>query len=140
MPEEYRIWKEKIDAIENKKKSHPHGKHDHHADKHGAAASHAESGHGGSKAKASKEREKDADGNAVPEIVYATHAEALEAFHELLNSKKVSANAKMKEVLDLCQDDPRWDAMKILSQGDKKQALAEYQVILFTLTYRPSAD
>jgi hypothetical protein len=64
----------------------------------------------------------------VPLIVYATHAEAVEALHELFNSKKVSANAKMKEVLELCQDDPRWDSLKILSQGDKKQGLAEYQV------------
>lgn len=73
-------------------------------------------------------REKESE-EAVPQIVYASHAEALEAFHEILNSKKVSANAKMKEVLDLCQNDPRWDSLKILSQGDKKQGLAEYQVL-----------
>ena len=65
----------------------------------------------------------------MPLIVYATHAEAVEALHELFNSKKVSANAKMKEVLDLCQNDPRWDSLKNLSQGDKKQGLAEYQVL-----------
>jgi hypothetical protein len=33
---------------------------------------------------------------------------------------------KMKEVQDLCQSDPRWNALK--TAGDKKQALAEYQV------------
>jgi pre-mRNA-processing factor 40 len=32
----------------------------------------------------------------------------------------------MKEVQDLCQHDARWEALK--SQGEKKQALAEYQV------------
>ena len=74
-------------------------------------------------------REKESEEAAAPQIVYASHAEALEAFHEILNSKKVSANAKMKEVLDLCQNDPRWDSLKILSQGDKKQGLAEYQVL-----------
>ena len=74
-------------------------------------------------------REKESEEAAVPQIVYASHAEALEAFHEILNNKKVSANAKMKEVLDLCQNDPRWDSLKILSQGDKKQGLAEYQVL-----------
>lgn len=81
-----------------------------------------------SKSKASREKDREAEENAEPLIVYATHAEALEAFHELLALKKVSANSKMKEVLELCQDDPRWDALKILSQGDKKQGLAEYQV------------
>jgi hypothetical protein len=33
---------------------------------------------------------------------------------------------KMKEVQDLCQSDPRFNALK--SGGEKKQALAEYQV------------
>ncbi len=39
---------------------------------------------------------------------------------------KVTSIAKMREVQDLCQQDPRWEALK--SQGEKKQALAEYQV------------
>ena len=72
-------------------------------------------------------REKESE-ESVPQIVYASHAEALEAFHEILNSKKISANAKMKEVLEICESDPRWSSLKILSQGDKKQGLAEYQV------------
>ena len=38
----------------------------------------------------------------------------------------MSATAKMREVQDLCQADVRWDALKTM--GEKKQALAEYQV------------
>lgn len=140
MPEEFRIWKEKIDAIEAKKKQvvdHGHSKsHQHH---HAAAASSAAAGvsaEGSSNTttnteKSRKQREKEIEEAAAPQIVYASHAEAVEAFHELLNNKKVSANAKMKEVMDLCQSDPRWDSLKILSQGDKKQGLAEYQVVPF---------
>eukprot|EP00597_Dinobryon_sp_UTEXLB2267_P017114 CAMPEP_0201108498 /NCGR_PEP_ID=MMETSP0812-20130820/61864_1 /ASSEMBLY_ACC=CAM_ASM_000668 /TAXON_ID=98059 /ORGANISM="Dinobryon sp., Strain UTEXLB2267" /LENGTH=1019 /DNA_ID=CAMNT_0047369973 /DNA_START=23 /DNA_END=3082 /DNA_ORIENTATION=+ len=124
MPEEYRIWKEKIEAV-GKKKPTVGGGSKHDANKSAASAASAESKE--SKSKASREKEKEAEENAEPLIVYATHAEALEAFHELLALKKVSANSKMKEVLELCQDDPRWDALKILSQGDKKQGLAEYQ-------------
>lgn len=62
----------------------------------------------------------------VPAIQYASLAEAQEAFKELLASKNVSSTAKMKEVQDMCQSDPRWDALR--TQGEKKQALAEYQV------------
>jgi len=121
MPEEYRIWKEKIEAVGKKKPTGGGSKHN--VDRSAEAAEAKES--------KSKAKEKEAEENAEPLIVYATHAEALEAFHELLALKKVSANSKMKEVLDLCQDDPRWEALKILSQGDKKQGLAEYQVCLY---------
>ena len=39
---------------------------------------------------------------------------------------QVLTTMKMKEVQDLCQSDPRFNALK--SGGEKKQALAEYQV------------
>lgn len=63
---------------------------------------------------------------AAPAIVYASREEAVAAFKALLEDRNVSAIAKMKEVQDACQDDERWLALK--TQGEKKQALAEYQV------------
>lgn len=62
----------------------------------------------------------------LPAIQYASLAQAQEAFKELLAFKNVSSTAKMKEVQDMCQSDPRWDSLR--TQGEKKQALAEYQV------------
>ena len=95
-PEEYISWKEKIDAIENKKKSSS-----------SVAA---------------------ADPVAVPTIVaptYNTKDEAVNAFKELLNDKKISVTMKIAQVQDLCQYDVRWLALP--NQGERKQALAEYQ-------------
>lgn len=48
----------------------------------------------------------------------------------LLADFKVSSTAKAKEVKDLCQDDPRWNALK--TSGERNQAIAEYQVHLST--------
>ena len=59
-------------------------------------------------------------------IVYATTEEAVEAFKAMLTERRVLTTMKMKEVIDLCQSDPRFNALK--SPGEKKQALAEYQV------------
>ena len=44
----------------------------------------------------------------------------------LMTTLQVLTTMKMKEVQDLCQSDPRFNALK--SGGEKKQALAEYQV------------
>lgn len=67
------------------------------------------------------------DDDAAAQVpVYATREEAIEAFKAMLEACDVSAAMKMKEVVDLCQDDPRFNALK--TAGEKKQALAEYQV------------
>ena len=58
--------------------------------------------------------------------VYATHADAVDAFKAMLEEHDVTAVMKMKEVIDLCQKDVRFNALK--GGGEKKQALAEYQV------------
>jgi hypothetical protein len=50
----------------------------------------------------------------------------MEAFKALLTEKKISTSLKFKEVVELCQDDVRFGALK--TAGEKKQALAEYQV------------
>lgn len=100
-PVEYREWREKIEAIEAKatalKGSFP----------------------------SSKEEQKKKGIPTPTTVTYATQAEALEAFYALLDEKKVSATVKVKDVKDICQDDPRWNALK--TTGERNQAIAEYQ-------------
>ena len=101
MPEEYRIWKEKMDSVEKKK-----------------AASESMGSNNIYRVDAIPEK-------VVEPILFATKEEALVAFKELLASKKVSAQANFKDVRDRCQGDGRWFSLE--STGEKKQALAEYQ-------------
>jgi hypothetical protein len=60
-----------------------------------------------------------------PPLVFASLAEATTAFKTLLFDKDISAILKFKDVQDMCQDEPRWNALKTV--GERKQALAEYQ-------------
>lgn len=115
MPEEFRVWKELVDAAEQKKLQQAVTR----------AAEAADASLAASAAEA-KNREA-AAARAVPAVVYSSPQEAAEAFKDLLSDMKVPTIAKMKEVQDLCQQDARWEALK--SQGEKKQALAEYQVL-----------
>eukprot|EP00981_Chlorochromonas_danica_P001225 scaffold268_cov210-Ochromonas_danica.AAC.20 len=109
MPEEYRLWKEKVDAIEKKKSGNM-------SSFTGLAPSR------GGKRGIEAVEESTVKTNTP---IYATAEEAMEAFHALLLAKGISVTAKMKEVQDLCSKDPRWEALK--TQGEKRQALAEYQ-------------
>jgi pre-mRNA-processing factor 40 len=118
MPEEFRLWRERIEAVE-KKKGAGGGSGSLSAKEAALALKAAE-------AKA-REQKKESEAERASSIAYSSTAEALEAFKELLAFKKISVSAKMKEVVDACQDDERWEALKSLSQGDKKQVLAEYQ-------------
>jgi hypothetical protein len=124
MPEEYRVWKEKMDAVEKKKAEQAVAQQAVEAERVAQLKSgkQARSAAGSAAGAASA----DGAGNAAPAIQYGSAAEAAEAFKDLLAEMKVSTIAKMKEVQDLCQHDARWEALK--SQGEKKQALAEYQV------------
>jgi len=119
MPEEYRTWKEKVDALQVKKSIQPSRDSNAHSHNHVHHNNSNTSSHGSSNYTTQST-------SAEPAVVYATYIEASEAFKEMMIEKKVSATAKMKEVQDLCQSDVRWDALK--SMGEKKQALAEYQV------------
>lgn len=95
-PEEYIVWKEKIDAIESKKKSSMF-----------VAA---------------------IDPVTITPMIaptYDSKDEAINAFKELLNDKRVTVTMKIAQVQDLCQSDVRWLALP--NQGERKQALAEYQ-------------
>lgn len=116
MPEEYRLWKEKVDAVEKKKTGNVFSS---------TAPAPSRSGKRGIETVAEENTTKT---NAP---IYATAEEAMEAFQALLLAKSISVTAKMKEVQDLCGKDPRWEALK--TQGEKRQALAEYQVGYFPL-------
>lgn len=131
MPEEYRLWKEKVDALEKKQQEQK--------------LQQSESKQGNStnlnsfdksfappaklnKSKSTEDITLSAAVTAAQEnkVVYASPAEANEAFKDLLTQKNISTIAKMKEVQDICQSDPRWEALRTM--GERKQALAEYQV------------
>ena len=58
-------------------------------------------------------------------IVYSTKEDAKAAFINLLSDKNISSSLKFSQVSDICQNDPRWNALK--SIGEKKQNIAEYQ-------------
>jgi hypothetical protein len=130
MPEEYRIWKEKIEAIEKKKltsKSENQAKPNSNSSNNNSVNVNKVSTTTVDTTivrptKASRIQEE----ASAPSIVYASSADAMDAFKDLLLARKVPVTAKMKEVQDICQDDPRWDALRTI--GDRKQALAEYQV------------
>lgn len=136
MPEEYRVWKEKMDAIEQKRVVQAASQATAEAERlaelrsgnraaRAGPASNSGSGvatSGGSAA-------------AANSVQYASAAEAAEAFKDMLAEKKISTIAKMREVQELCQSDERWDALK--TQGEKKQALAEYQVTCPLIAHAP---
>lgn len=54
-------------------------------------------------------------------------AEATAAFKGLLLAKGVQPTTKWNEVVKMCSSDSRWEACEVLSLGERKQALAEYQ-------------
>lgn len=132
MPEEFRIWKEKVDAVEAKKTFQPKPIKD---------SLQMVKSNGNLSFINVSDQNKSADSKESenlkinpPTVVlptYASYADAAEAFKDLLYEKKVSTVAKMKEAQDICQIDVRWEALK--SVGEKKQALAEYQVSFINL-------
>jgi hypothetical protein len=121
MPEDYRLWKERIDAVEKKKML-------------GISSTKTETSlqtsvnTNGRNVIANKS-ENERLLNETPILIFANAVEAQEVFKDMLASYKVSTTAKLKEVQDLCQNDSRWEVIK--AQGDKKQCLAEYQVCDF---------
>lgn len=139
IPDEYRIWKEQMDEIEKKKKSGgsqsmpalkrvesnptlPQNNNNNSNQNNYQSSTTTGISQGN---KATSQTTKD-NQKVVNTVVYATAAEAIEAFKQLLTDKHISTLAKMKEVQDHCSHDPRWEALK--TTGEKKQALAEYQV------------
>lgn len=130
MPDEFRIWREKIDAVEAKKKLGPMPVPGASSSSGGALDQMAKTSTDGMalSGRPQSHRRGEQDAAAEAPLVFNSISEAQEAFKGLLAAKGVSTTAKMKEVQDLCGSDPRWEALR--SQGDKKQCLAEYQVLL----------
>lgn len=114
MPEEYRLWKEKVDELERKKRL-------------GSSSSAPASAlSAGSKvSEIADPASKSVSAATESSLSFATQEEAVEAFKAMLQAKNISVAAKIKEVQDICQKDPRWEALR--TQGEKRQALAEYQ-------------
>ena len=72
---------------------------------------------------ASKKR-KQSDTEAPP----LTHDEAVAAFKDLMLAKGVTPSNKWNEVTKMCSTDSRWEECEaILTAGERKQAMAEYQ-------------
>jgi pre-mRNA-processing factor 40 len=59
---------------------------------------------------------------------FANKKEATTAFKGFLLAKGISPTLKWNEVLKICESDSRWDSYEtVLSLGERRQALAEYQ-------------
>lgn len=127
MPDEFRSWQEKISSIEKKKATGvAAGKSDllmHNVSR----ISHTENRNFRT-IETSFKNSDDVLSSSTPELTFATNEDAQDSFKSMLSHYKVSTTAKLKEVQDQCQSDPRWDVIK--SQGEKKQCLAEYQVLI----------
>ena len=130
MPEEFRIWKEKIDLIEAKKKvsvvetsnSSSLKKNDSKIYSNGSLQTAQQQIVIGSK-------EKEIRSDEPVATVFSSSSEALEAFNNLLLQHKVSVAAKLKDVHEQFMNDPCYlGVLKLVTPGDRKQALAEYQV------------
>lgn len=61
----------------------------------------------------------------VPE--FASKSEAIAGFKGLLLSKDIQPTMKWNDVVKMCSSDPTWEAYETLTQGERRQALAEYQ-------------
>lgn len=62
------------------------------------------------------------------ETEFGSKEEAIAAFKGLLLAKDISPTLKWHEVAKLCGSDSRWEACEdVLTPGERKQALAEYQ-------------
>jgi FF domain len=127
VPEEYRVWKEKMDAVESKKllalqAASLAQKSSSSSSKFSNSSSKSENDNNGHSS--GKRKGMEIDDRPAPS--YASQAEATEAFKSMLADKKILTTMKMKEVTDLCQNDVRFRALR--SAGERKQALAEYQV------------
>ena len=133
MPDEFRVWKEKVDAVELKK-SMPFptsiaikASTTPLADVAGTGDESFEPRQAqDSDSSIAKSTKVDSRVETLKAPVYDSQEQAVEAFKEMLADKNVSSVLKMKDVIELCQQDARYNALK--TAGEKKQALAEYQV------------
>lgn len=76
-----------------------------------------------------EERPKKKKKTSPPESVaeFRSKSEATAGFKGLLLAKDIQPTMKWNDVVKTCSSDPSWEACEILTQGERKQALAEYQ-------------
>ena len=142
-PEEYTVWKEKMDQIEQKAKVLANSR------ELAAAAANSNSNNNNANNNANANGTMMSNSQPVNPVdnnnnnnkgsshksdlmmmivpTYDTKEQAVAAFKGLLEEKKVSVTANIKTVTELCQTDAsgRWFALK--TSGERKQALTEYQ-------------
>lgn len=62
------------------------------------------------------------------ETKFGSKEEAVAAFKGLMLAKEISPNMKWNDAVKLCKSDSRWQACEdVLTTGERKQSLAEYQ-------------
>jgi pre-mRNA-processing factor 40 len=65
---------------------------------------------------------------AQHDVDFTNKEEAIAAFKGLLLAKEILPSMKWNDVVKLCSSDQRWDACEeVLTTGERKQAMAEYQ-------------
>lgn len=133
MPEEFREWKERVEAAVARRKAalqQPPSQSTSSTPISSAAP--AKTVNNEVNAKPSENNNKKtnsqpsrSESTNEPAVTYPNAEAALEAFRALLDEFHVTSTMKFKEVQDLCSQDPRWNACK--TTGERKQNLAEYQ-------------
>lgn len=120
MPEEFRVWQERVEAASKKRPAAATGAGG--IPPSSSSGSLAALGAGTTTTSGKKAGE---ESRELVAPVFATKEEALAAFRGLLHDKRISSTQKFKEVQELCGQDARWLALP--NVGERKQALAEYQ-------------
>jgi hypothetical protein len=133
MPEEFRQWKESVDAAVARRKALLLQQQQTASQQASAPASSASAPsqsreHTKQSSEHRKHHSQPTPAAEVPTpepVTYATPEAASEAFRSLLEEFQVTSAMKFKEVQELCSHDQRWSAHK--TTGEKKQNLAEFQ-------------
>lgn len=147
MPEEFRVWKEKMDAVQKKKQNKVLGvpsqiqnlptstaqlektssnNATNSTASNVSAELQSENRHQQTQRTSSSAMSSNTDASDNKDApVYATKEEAVDAFKKMLSDHDISSASKFKDVQDQCVKDHRWNALRSL--GERKQALAEYQ-------------
>ena len=136
MPEEFRLWKERVEEVQKKKSTVSEQSSD------AVPSTSVEISFNEVTPTADtkiipKESYPKKTSNALDDVslpdsqlhpvlpTYNTREEMVDAFISLLNDKEISSTMKFKDALTICQHDIRWNALKTV--GERKQTLAEFQ-------------
>ena len=123
MPEEYKIWYQKVEAASRKRPGLDNSLSN-------LVASPGELPDAVRAVqkpsdKEARVKESDTSANSQAVIEFSSRDDAMAAFRKLLEDKNIPSTMKFKEVQEICSNDNRWNALKTV--GERKQTLAEYQ-------------